>query len=163
MSRIVILSVEDEDDVREALERDLQPFAGAFRLEFVSDAAEAREVIQACLDDGDRIGLVLADHLMPGQSGVDLLVDLQHREDTVSTRKVLVTGHASHKDTILAVNEAGLCHYIAKPWTVEILHAAVRHQLTDYVLETEDDLLPYMSVLEADRLMEAFRDRADDR
>ena len=36
-------------------------------------------------------------------------------ERTAGARKVLVTGQADQADTVRAVNNAGLDHYIAKP------------------------------------------------
>ena len=92
----------------------------------VEDEAEVRDA------------LVLADHRMPGTSGVELLVEL-------------------------ARDEAGLDHYVAKPWTPEGLAEVVREQLTDYVLDQVDDVLPYVEVLDGPRLLAAARDRLSDR
>ena len=44
-----------------------------------------------------------------------------------------MTGQAGLEDTVRAVNEANLDHYIAKPWDAEALQAIVREQLTEYV------------------------------
>ena len=74
-----------------------------------------------------------------------------------SARTVLVTGQADQDDTIRAVNEAGLDYYIAKPWDPSKLREVVRDQLTEYVLASEVDPLPYLPVLDAVRVMEAIR------
>lgn len=163
MGRIAILLIEDEPEVREAVERDLEPFADTFLIECAEEVQEARSVMTEIADAGDRVGLVLCDHLLPGVTGVDFLVDLNRQADTASVRKVLITGQAGMDDTIKAVNEAGLHHYIAKPWTPEQLHEVVREQLTEFVLETEDDLKPYVSVLDGPRLLEAIATRGSDR
>lgn len=162
MSRIVILCVDDQREVLDSIERDLQPFAGVFRIEVAESAEEASVIVGEVLKRGDRIGLVLADHLMPGTTGVDLLVALAEQPSTAAARKVLVTAHAGLEDTVKAVNEADLDHYIAKPWTADQLHTVVRKQLTDYVLEQETDVLPYMQVLDKTRLMGAVRKRTSD-
>lgn len=159
MSAIVILCLEDESEVREAIVRDLEPFASTFPIEATEDAHEARQVVEECLAEGKKIGLALCDHLLPGESGVDFLVSLGKRQETASTRKVLVTGQAGLEDTIKAVNEAGLDHYIAKPWRVDEFRDVVRRQLVEYVLQEEMDLLPYIQVLEDERLLEAMRER----
>ena len=122
---LTILSLEDEADVRDALERDLEQFWDKIRL--------------------------------PGKSGVDFLVELMQDERFGATRTVLVTGQADQSDTIRAVNQAGLDYYIGKPWDPEELRAAVRDQLTEYVLEVGVDPLPYVSVLDGVRVMEAIR------
>ena len=72
-------------------------------------------------------------------------------------RTVLVTGQADQDDTIRALNEAGLDHYISKPWDADALRAVVRDQLTNFVLAAEVDPLPYMALLDGVRIMEAIR------
>ncbi len=163
MNRIVILVIEDEPEVREAIARDLQSFTGHFQVELAEDVQDARTVMDEVTTGGDRVGLALCDHLLPGERGVDYLVELNEEAATRSIRKVLITGQAGLEDTIRAVNEADLDHYVAKPWTVENLHDVVRGQLTDFVIDNEDDLLPYVSVLDGARLMAAIAERGFDR
>jgi response regulator RpfG family c-di-GMP phosphodiesterase len=160
---LVILCVEDEPEVRAALVRDLEVFAGIARIDEAEDAEDAEAALEEMAVAGDRLGLVLADHRLPGMSGVDLLVELHHRPGMAAARKVLVTGQADLADTVRAVNEGGLDHFIAKPWTPEQLHDVVREQLTSFVVEEVEDLLPYVEVLHAPRLLEALRDRLADR
>ncbi|QPK81354.1 response regulator [Schaalia sp. ZJ405] len=154
---LTILSLEDEADVREALERDLENYLDRFRLEMAEDVDDAWAVIKEIEADGDELALVLSDHRLPGRSGVDFLVELVADERLSAVRTVLVTGQANQEDTIRAVNEAGLDYYIAKPWDPEALKAVVRNQLTEYVLETGTDPLPYMPLLDGVRVMEAIR------
>jgi len=118
---------------------------------------DARQVVQECAANGDRIGLILCDHLLPGTLGADLLVEFKDQAETSPARKVLVTGQAGLQDTIKAVNDADLDHYIAKPWTLEGLQTVVRKYLTDYVIERVDDLLPFVSTLDGARLLESIR------
>jgi two-component system chemotaxis response regulator CheY len=118
------------------------------------DADDARQVVNEVVAAGDRVALVVADHRLPGMQGTDFLIELHHQTATTATRKVLLTGQADHEDTIRAINEAGLDHYIPKPWTVDELHSVVREQLTEYVLENVDDVLPYIAVLDGPRLLD---------
>ena len=159
MNGLVILCVEDEVEVRNAVVRDIEPFARICRIDEAEDAADARDAVSQCLDAGEQLALVLCDHMLPGESGVDFLVALNDDARTRLARKVLVTGQAGLEDTVKAVNRAGLDHYIAKPWSKEELHGIVREQLTNYVLENVDDLLPFVSVLDGARLLDAQRDR----
>lgn len=164
MNELVVLVVEDEPEVRDALLRDLAPLAGSVRIEAADDAEDAEAVVREVAEAGDVLGLVLADHRLPGRTGVDLLVDLAEDPAHVGvTRKVLVTGQADHADTIRAVNEAGLDHYIAKPWDPEELLAVARAALTDAVLDAGLDPLRYVADLDGPRLLEAYGRRAGDR
>ncbi|WP_455158870.1 response regulator [Schaalia cardiffensis] len=154
---LAILSLEDEANVREALERDLDDFWRHVRLEVADDADDAWSAVEDIVADGDELALVLSDHRLPGKSGVDFLVELVKNPRFSSTRTVLVTGQADQDDTIRALNEAGLDHYIAKPWDPVNLQEVVRHQLTDFVLEAGINPLPYLPVLDGVRVMEAIR------
>jgi CheY-like chemotaxis protein len=163
MNELVILCVEDELEVRRTLVRDLERFAGIARIDEAEDAEDAREALLEMARSNDRLALVLCDHRLPGASGVDFLVELHADEVGSAARKVLVTGQADLADTVRAVNEADLDHFIAKPWTPEELDAVVRGQLTDYVIAEVDDLLPYVQVLDTERLLAEIRDRMPDR
>ncbi len=156
---LAILILEDEAEVRAAVERDLLPFAEHIRVEVASDVEEAWEVIDELTEDGDVLALALCDHRMPGTTGVEFLVQMMDDDRTAATRKVLVTGQAQLRDTVRAVNEANLDHYIAKPWDVNELHDVVRTMLTDYVEDMDIDPLPYLDVLDATRAMELVRRR----
>ncbi|MDO5501833.1 MAG: response regulator [Actinomycetia bacterium] len=159
--RLAILVIEDEPEVREAIERDLEGFADTVRIEPAEDIPDAREVLAEIAADDDVLALVLADHRLPGESGVDFLVELAGDEEYALVRTVLVTGQAGHEDTIRAVNEAGLDHYIAKPWEREQLLEAVRRELTEFVLSADLDPLPHLPALDGSRVMEIVRRRLD--
>ena len=163
MNKIVILCVEDESEVRDALERDLSSFAEFFRIETAEDVADAKELLTECEQEGDKLGLVLCDHVMPDVTGVEFLVDLNRSPKTSSVRKVLVTGQAMLEDAVKAVNEANLDFYIAKPWTRESLEQVVRDQLTEYVISEENDLLPFVKILDGSRLLKEISRRTTDR
>ncbi|MFO7778081.1 MAG: response regulator [Nitriliruptoraceae bacterium] len=159
--QLAVLVLEDEPEVRDALVRDLDPFAGTIRVEAAEDVADAHEVLDELQREGDPLALVLADHRLPGVTGVDFLVELCQQADHGRSRKVLVTGQADQQDTIRAVNEAGLDHYVTKPWDADELRVLVRDELTTYVLQQEIDPLPFLAVLDASRAMAALRDRGD--
>ncbi len=159
--RLAIVVLEDEPAVREAIERDLDTFVDVVRIEPAEDVPDAREVVTEIDADGDLLALVLADHRLPGESGVDFLVELASSEEHNKVRTVLVTGQAGLEDTIRAVNEAGLDRYIAKPWSHEELVDTVREQLTEFVLANDLDPLPHLRALDGPRVMEIVRRRPD--
>ncbi len=154
MNRLVILCIEDEDEVRDAVVRDLEEFEPAFMVEMAEDASDARLVVQETIDAGDMISLVIADHRLPGMQGTDFLIELHAAPETAAARKVLLTGQAGHEDTIRAINQADLHHYISKPWTRHELHDVVREQLTEFVLAEVEDVLPFVATLDGPRLLQ---------
>lgn len=75
---LTILSLEDEAEVRQALERDLEEFDGRVRLELAEDASDAWSVVEEIESDGDELALVLSDHRLPGSLvSISLLSSLQ--------------------------------------------------------------------------------------
>ena len=159
MSEIAIVVVEDEREVRDAVVRDLTPFAGFFRVEAAEDVDDARTLLGELGNDDVLTGLILCDHLLPGMLGIDFLIELEAQPETQGTRKVLLTGQAGLEDTIRAVNEAKLDYYVAKPWSPDDLEEVVKSQLTEFVLASEEDVLPYVPILDGPRLLEAASQR----
>lgn len=157
--KLVVLVLEDEPDVRAALERDLEGLARTVRVEPAQDVEDAREVMAQVAADGDELALVLADHRLPGTSGVDFLVELSAARETADVGTVLVTGQADQQDTIRAVNQGGLDYYIAKPWDPAELDRVVRRLLTDFVELVGLDPLPHLAALDQVRAMELVRAR----
>ena len=155
--QIYILVVEDELEVMDALVNDLEKFEEYFPVESANSAEEARTVVNEIYDAGNEVGLILCDHVMPGQNGVDFLIDLEKSLDKHSAKKVLVTGQAGLEDTIQAINKAHLDHYVAKPWTKDQLEDVVTSQLTNYVMERRYNPMQFMMILDSVRLSEYMR------
>ncbi|PKD44610.1 response regulator [Rhodohalobacter barkolensis] len=154
---IYILVVEDEPEVLDSIVRDITEFEDYFTVEMADTAEEAESLIDEITGRDGKIGLILCDHVLPGKNGVELLVEMQKNEKTISTRKVLITGQAGLDETVKAVNEADLKHYIAKPWEKKDLVDITRKLLTDFVLEEVKDPLPFMQILDSERIAESLR------
>jgi CheY-like chemotaxis protein len=157
MSKIYILCVEDEPEVLDVIVNDISSFEVTFPIEMAVTANEARKVIDEIHENDGLVGLIICDHVLPGDNGVELLVELQDKPQTKETRKVLLTGQAGLDATVKAVNEAGLNRYIAKPWNKEELLDICREELTQYVIRNVNNMLPYMSILNAEKISEAMR------
>lgn len=155
--QIYILVVEDELEVMDALVNDLEKFEDTFPVETANTSEEAKRVAEQIYSSGDEIGLILCDHVLPGENGVDFLIKLKKDERSLNSRKVLVTGQAGLEDTIQAINNADLNYYIAKPWTREKLHDVVVDELTEYVIKQNYDPMKFMSVLDSIRLADVIR------
>jgi len=160
MKNIAILCVEDEPEVREAILRDLRPLEEFFEIESAGDTADASAVLAEFANRDILVGLILCDHRLPGETGVEFLTRIHAEAQYRDTRKVLLTGQAGHQDTIKAVNDAGLNHYIGKPWDpAELLESSI-DQLTRYIVGRDDiDPMPYLAVLDAPRLLEKIASR----
>ena len=159
MSDIYIICVEDEPHVLDVVLRDLSSLEEVFPIELSHSADEARQLISEIKEEGNKIGLAICDHIMPGDKGVDLMIEMQKEPFTQDTRKVLLTGQAGLEETIEAVNNAKLNRYISKPWKPKELLDVAIDELTTYVIEHEKELLPFMAVLDQERLQEAIRSK----
>ena len=116
MSKPIILTVDDEEAVRNAVERDLaRHYRKDFRILKASSGAEALETVRQLRQRNDVIALFLVDQKMPGMSGTEFLAEalVEYPE----ARKVLLTGYADTEAAIAAINTVGLDHYLMKPWT----------------------------------------------
>lgn len=157
--KLYILCVDDEKDILEAVENDLAPLEDFFHLELANSTAEAESMIKKIHAAGDRVGVIFCDHVMPTENGVDLLVRLHKSDDTQAMRKVLLTGQAGLEATIKAINEAGLQHYVSKPWDAAELVRIAKNQLTEYILSEGINPNPYMPALDHVRLSHGLRRR----
>lgn len=158
-NRIYILCVEDEPEVLDAIVKDLSTFEDMFPIESASSVAEARGVVDRLQEARAEIGLVLCDHIMPGENGVEFLVELYRNPYTAETRKVLLTGQAGLEATVRAVNYAHLHFYVGKPWTKPALVDAVRLQLKSYITARGLDPGHYTSLFGERELAEALMKR----
>jgi diguanylate cyclase (GGDEF)-like protein len=136
-NRETILCVDDEEGVLNALRLQLgQRFGHECEIATAASGPEALELLDELESDGERIAVVIADQIMPGMKGVDLLEAVDRRSPT--TTKILLTGQAGLDAVISAINRAHLNHYIAKPWDEASLHLAVENLLRQYRLADEN-------------------------
>ena len=116
MAKPVILSVDDEGHVLNAVERDLKRhFGREYRVIKAGSGAEALETVRRLKRRNSAIALFLVDQRMPEMSGTEFLA--QARGVYPEARKVLLTAYADTEAAISAINEVGLDHYLMKPWT----------------------------------------------
>ncbi|MGF1725551.1 response regulator [Photobacterium nomapromontoriensis] len=159
MKKFLILCVDDEREVLDSVINDLSALDTHFVIEAAESVAEAKEVLADAITDHTPLALILCDHIMPGETGIDFLIELKHQEETTQARKILLTGQAGLEETVEAVNNASLDYYISKPWDGEQLKQVVIEQLTTFIINTEQELMPWIQILDAERLMQALSDR----
>lgn len=94
MNKYMILCVDDEREVLDSVVQDLDCFEEHFVIEAAESVAEAKEVIEDYRQQDIPLALILCDHIMPEQTGISFLIELNDDEDTAKTRKILLTGQA---------------------------------------------------------------------
>jgi two-component system chemotaxis response regulator CheY len=147
MEKLYIVCIEDQREVLNSIVEDLSFFEAAFIIEECESASEAEDIIEDIDAKGDYLAVIISDHVMPGKNGVDFLTDLHDDVRFKSSKKILLTGLATHADTIRAINRAAIDRYIEKPWQTEVLIQYVKELITFFVLQKGipyEPLLPYL-------------------
>ena len=115
MAKPIILTLDDELQVLNAVERDLrQHFRSEYRIIKSNSGVEALEVIQKLKRRNAPVALFLVDQRMPELSGTDFLD--QARKFYPDAKKVLLTAYADTEAAIASINAIGLDYYLMKPW-----------------------------------------------
>lgn len=153
MTKLWVICVDDQREVLNNVVRDLAPLAEWLDIDECESADEVLELIDEMDAKGVMPALIISDHLMPGKSGVELLIELQEDGRFPHLKKILLTGQATHKDTIQAINQAQIDFYFEKPWQVEKLQNMCRRLLTDYLFETGQYDKSYRRFADAESMM----------
>ncbi len=121
-----ILIVEDDAVARAQAARILSPH---YEVDVVADAHEARGKLI-----GGMVDLLLCDHYMPGESGMDLVEALLSREETIAV--VMVTVADDHA-LVERAFEMGVYGYLIKPYRSGDLLITVSNALRRRQLELQ--------------------------
>ncbi|MEJ2763130.1 response regulator [Photobacterium sp. MCCC 1A19761] len=148
MEKLNIICVDDQREVLSAVLKDLAPLNDYFQVEDCESADEALELMDELDAEGEFIAVVISDHVMPGMTGVELLSRVSQDQRFTQTKKVLLTGQATHQDTIEAINRARIESYFEKPWTAEALLTTVRSLITEYIFDSGLDYQAWADVLD---------------
>jgi thioredoxin reductase (NADPH) len=115
MAKPILLTVDDEVQVLNAIERDLRArYAEDYRVLKANSGAEALDLARQILGRSDPLALFLVDQRMPGMSGTEFLAQVQ--DLFPQSRKVLLTAYADTEAAITSINQIGLDYYLVKPW-----------------------------------------------
>src|SRR3989304_1668670 len=115
MAKPVILAIDDEIQVLNAVERDLLArYAKDYRVLKAASGAEALELVKKLKQRNSPLALFLVDQRMPGISGIEFLSEA--RMYFSDARQVLLTAYADTEVAIASINSIGLDHYLMKPW-----------------------------------------------
>jgi len=141
MSKPVILTVDDEIQVRNAVERDLRiKYGQDYRIIKTASGTEALETTKQLKQRNDQVALFLADQRMPGMDGTEFLMEAM--KIYPNAVKVLLTAYTDTKAAIESINNVGLDYYLMKPWDPpeQNLYPVLDDLLSDWMANAE---LPY--------------------
>ena len=157
MERLNIICVDDQREVLNTVRQDLIPLTSWLTIEECESADEALELMDELDACGEYIAVVITDHVMPEKSGVELLTVLSNDSRFVMTRKILLTGQATHTDTINAINQAGLDRYFEKPWKSSQLVDTVRALVTEYIFDKGLEYSEFQKHLDSEVVLRRLR------
>ncbi len=158
MERLNVICVDDQREVLSAVAQDLEPFCDWLVIEECESAKEAQELMDELDQAGDLVAVLVSDHVMPNQTGIELLTEVAHDPRFKHTKKVLLTGQATHSDTITAINLAGIDHYFEKPWDANQLRKAVQSLASEYIFSQGLDYTIYQQYLDQDVVLKHLRE-----
>ncbi len=115
MIKPVIIAVDDEPQVLNAVSRDLrQQYRNDYRIISARSGNEALDAVRQLKQRNAPVALFLADQRMPEVSGTQFLAEA--RKLYPDARKVLLTAYADTEAAIASINEVELDYYLLKPW-----------------------------------------------
>lgn len=127
MSRPIILIVEDDRDLREALVDTLHTTES--HVVAAADAEAALKVLAT-----QHVDLVCSDVNMPGMSGIELLEKIQREYPFLPV--ILMTAYGSIEHSVSAMRK-GACDYLVKPFRAEVLVSVIGKYLNQPVAEND--------------------------
>ncbi|HZS93256.1 MAG TPA: FAD-dependent oxidoreductase [Chloroflexota bacterium] len=114
-SRPVLLTVDDDPGVSQAITRDLRSQYGQdYRILRAASGAAALDVLRQLKLRGDDLALLLADYRMPEMNGITFLEE--SLDLFPDSKRILLTAYADTDAAIRAINQVHLDHYLLKPW-----------------------------------------------
>ena len=115
MAKPVMLAVDDDPEVLQAVARDLRKRYGEkYRIVRADAAAVALEAVRELKRKNEPVALFLVDQRMPRMTGIEFL------EEAVKVfpdaKRALLTAYADTEAAIRAINRAHIDYYLLKPW-----------------------------------------------
>src|SRR5262245_38705550 len=126
-----VLVVDDEPSVLATLQRLL---AREFEV-LTADSAEAAMTLCAARS----VDIILTDHRMPGESGVQLLEWV--RQPAPGTMRLIMTGLARLEDAVEAINSGQVHRFLLKPWRNDEMLQVLRGASRTCLLEQSHEQL----------------------
>jgi thioredoxin reductase (NADPH) len=133
MEKPIIVSIDDDQQVLNALARDLKARYGSlYKIISTSSAVEALEHITELKNEARPIAMFVCDQRMPEMQGVEFLE--QAIKIYPEAKRILLTAYSDTEAAINAINRVQLDYYLMKPWdpAEEKLYPLLDDLLTDW-------------------------------
>jgi thioredoxin reductase (NADPH) len=115
MARPILLAVDDDVSVLEAVVQDLRrQYGNIYRVMRAAGGQAALDTLAQLKSRDEPVALIISDQRMPGMTGVELLE--RARDIYPDARRVLLTAYADTEAAIRAINTARIHYYLNKPW-----------------------------------------------
>ena len=115
MPKPILLTIDDDTSVLEAIVQDLRREYGQFyRIIRAASGTAALDICRQLIERKETVALFLSDQRMPGMTGVDLLQQVIPLYP--DAKRVLLTAYADTEAAIRAINSAKIHYYLNKPW-----------------------------------------------
>src|SRR5271168_3650069 len=115
MARPILLAIDDDISVLEAVVQDLRRQYGAdYRVMRAGNGQAALDILGQLKTRQEPVALYLSDQRMPGMTGVEFLE--RARPVYPDARRVLLTAYADTEAAIRAINTARIHYYLTKSW-----------------------------------------------
>jgi two-component system, sensor histidine kinase and response regulator len=132
MSKPVVICVDDEPTVLDSLKIELRRIlADQCLIEIAEGGEEALELFDELQQDQYEVAVVVADYIMPGMRGDEVLRQVHQRSPTTLT--VMLSGQADLDAVGNAIRHAHLYRYITKPWQSEDLGLTLSEAVQSYI------------------------------
>jgi len=124
-----VMIVDDEENILSALRRVLR--RENYELVTAQSGEQALQLLEA-----KPAQLIVADHRMPGMTGIEFLREVRRRwPDCI---RLILSGYAEATTIIAAINEGEIYKFITKPWNDEQIRLDIRRAIEQYELEAEN-------------------------
>lgn len=134
MAKPVILTVDDDPEVLQAVARDVrQEYGDRFRVLRAESGAVALEALEQIKLRNQTVAMFLVDQRMPQMSGVEFLE--QALPMFPEAKRALLTAYADTDAAIRAINSTSIDYYLMKPWDPpqERLYPVLNDLLDDWL------------------------------
>ena len=133
MARPILLAVDDDVSVLEAVVQDLRrKYGETYRIMRAASGPAALDTLTQLKTREEPVALIISDQRMPGMTGVEMLE--RARDIYPDARRILLTAYADTEAAIRAINTARIHYYLNKPWDPpeEKLYPVVNDLLDDW-------------------------------
>lgn len=115
MSKPVILAIDDDVSVLEAVVQDLRRrYAASYRILRANSGQAALDLAKELKQRSESVALFLSDQRMPGMNGTEFLE--RSIEIFPDAKRALLTAYSDTEAAIRAINAARIHYYLTKPW-----------------------------------------------